>query len=447
MTSHWVEKRLPIRAEWLLVFGAALMVACGASGDVGRGPTDVGSPPGKTPDGPTSGCPGYADQTHCPPFPTGGPYSISGVLTLRTATGTAPLANTGVGAFVVMTNGSGYGMAPAITDADGRYRFSNVPNGQVFLFGGAPHAYQPCVAIATVSGANGEKDIELLDSAVTRPLTAADSPILSGIVYRYTNAGRQPVAGAAIEFEYPAAIVAQTITDAQGRYSLCGLPMGRGGLNVWLDGLPVGGSIVNISGDQVLDFELFATGERYSISGVLTLRTASGTAPLASTVVGAFVFTTNGNSYGLASVMTDADGRYQFSYMPNGYVVLFGGAPHTYQPCAAIAFVSGANGVKDFELVDSAATRPETAADSPTLSGIVYRSTNAGRQPVAGASIRFKYASVIAAKTITDAQGRYSLCHLPTGPAGLDVWLNGVAVSSSVVNIGGDQVLNFDLSK
>jgi hypothetical protein len=54
---------------------------------------------------------------------------------------------------------------------------------------------------------------------------------------------------------------------------------------------------------------------------------------------------------------------------------------------------------------------------------------------------------VIAAKTITDAQGRYSLCHLPTGPAGLDVWLNGVAVSSSVVNIGGDQVLNFDLSK
>ena len=123
MTSHWVEKRLPIRAEWLLVFGAALMVACGASGDVGRGPTDVGSPPGKTPDGPTSGCPGYADQTHCPPFPTGGPYSISGVLTLRTASGAAPLANTGVGAFVVMINGSGYGMAPAITDADGRYRF------------------------------------------------------------------------------------------------------------------------------------------------------------------------------------------------------------------------------------------------------------------------------------------------------------------------------------
>jgi hypothetical protein len=346
-----------------------------------------------------------------------------------------------------MTNGSGYGMAPAITDVDGRYRFSNVPNGQVFLFGGAPHAYQPCAAIATVSGANSEKDIEILDSAVTRPLTAADSPILSGTVYRSTNAGRQPVAGAAIEFEYPAAIVAQTITDAQGRYSLCGLPMGRGGLNVWLDGLPVGGSVVNISGDQVLDFDLFATGERYSISGVLTLRTASGTAPLANTVVGAFVFTTNGNSYGLASVTTDADGRYQFSYMPNGYVVLFGGAPHAYQPCAAIATVSGANGVKDLELVDSAATRPLTAADSPTLSGTVYRSTNAGRQPVAGASIRFKYASVIAAKTITDAQGRYSLCHLPMGPGGLDVWLNGVAVGSSVVNISGDQVLDFDLTR
>jgi hypothetical protein len=256
-----MSDRLNESHRLLLVFGAALIAACGASGDVGRGPTDVGSPPrvspgGETPSGPQPGCPGYVDQSHCPPFATGGPYSVSGVLALRTASGTAPLANTGLGAYVIMSNGNGYGMAPVITDADGRYQFSNVPNGQVFLFGGAPHAYQPCVAIATVSGANGEKDIELVDSAVTRPVTAADSPILSGIVYRSTDAGRQPVAGAAIEFEYSGPIVAQTITDAQGRYSLCGLPTGRGGLDVWLNGFAVAGSVVYISGDQVLDFDL-----------------------------------------------------------------------------------------------------------------------------------------------------------------------------------------------
>jgi hypothetical protein len=156
---------------------------------------------------------------------------------------------------------------------------------------------------------------------------------------------------------------------------------------------------------------------------------------------------TNGNSYGMASVITDADGRYQLSNVPSGHVVLGASPPHAYQPCAAIAAVSEANVVTDFELVDSAATGPEKAADSPTLSGIVYRSTSAGRQPVAGAAIEFEYSPVIAATTMTDARGRYSLCHLPTGRGGLDVWLNGVAVGGSVVYITGDQVLDFDLSK
>ena len=207
--SHrlWVEKRFPIRAEWLLVFGAALIAACGASGDVGRVPTSVGSPPGDTPSGPPSNCPGYPDQAHCSPPPADGRYSVSGVVTLRTTSGTAPLAGTAVGGFVIMTNGDNYGfMAPVLTDADGRYQFSNVPNGFVILGAAAPHAYQPC---------------------------------------------------AAIEYEFPPEwIVLQTITDAQGRYSLCDLPAGRGALNVWLNGVGVAGSIVYISGDQVLDFDL-----------------------------------------------------------------------------------------------------------------------------------------------------------------------------------------------
>lgn len=243
MTFHWGEKRFPIGGVWLLVFGTALISACAVPGEVGRAPTDVGSPTKDPPGG-------------SPPFPTGGPYSISGVVTLRTTSGTAPLASTAVGAFVIMTNGNGYGMPSVFTDADGRYQFSNVPNGLVVLGAGAPHAYQPCAAIATVSGANGVKDLELVDSAATRAETTADSPTLSGVVYRNTAAGRQPAAGAVIEFEYPPVIAATTVTDAQGRYSLCHLPMGRGGLDVWLNGVAVGGSVVNISGDQVLDVAL-----------------------------------------------------------------------------------------------------------------------------------------------------------------------------------------------
>ncbi|HSQ29130.1 MAG TPA: hypothetical protein VLN49_04730, partial [Gemmatimonadaceae bacterium] len=87
MTSHGVEKRFPISAERLLVFGAALIAACGAFGDLGRAPTGVESPTGQTPGSSPSGCPGYPDQAHCPSFPTGGTYSVSGVVTLRTTSG------------------------------------------------------------------------------------------------------------------------------------------------------------------------------------------------------------------------------------------------------------------------------------------------------------------------------------------------------------------------
>ena len=240
MTSHGVKKQFPIGTKWLLEFGVAVVAACVAPGDFSRAPTDVG-PPVREPPG------------ESPPVATGGSYSISGVLTLRTASGAAPLAGAAVGAFVITTNGVGYGLAAVTTDADGRYQLS-APNGHVVLGAGAPHSYQPCAAIATVNGANGVKDFEVVDSAVTRPATTTDSPTLSGVVYRKTVAGRQPVAGAIIEFEYSPVTAATTITDAQGRYSLCQLPTGRGGVDIWLNGVSLGGSVVYINGDQVLDF-------------------------------------------------------------------------------------------------------------------------------------------------------------------------------------------------
>lgn len=239
---------------WSPLFCAALIAACMGPGDFGGGYTYTTSPGGQTPGGQTGGCPGYSDPNRCPPFPTGGPYTLSGVLTVRTPSGTAPVASSGVGAYVIMTNGSSYGMAPVATDADGRYEFSNVPSGVVILSAGGPHASQPCVEIAAVNGANAVKDIELLDSAATRPATTMDSPTLSGVVYRKTAAGKEPIVGAVIEYEYSPVIATTAVTDAQGRYSLCKLPLGRGGVDVWLNGTNVGGAVINITGDAVLDF-------------------------------------------------------------------------------------------------------------------------------------------------------------------------------------------------
>ena len=241
MTSHGADQRFPIESAWLLVLGAALVAACGMPGDNSRAPTETSSPSGQTPGG--------------IPVASGGSYTLSGVLTLRTTSGTRSLANVGVSGFLIRTNGSSQGIGAVTTDADGRYRFSNVPSGVVVLYAGAPHAYQPCAAIGTIVSANGVKDIELVDSAATKPETTTDSPTLSGVVYRKTAAGRAPLANAVIEFEYPPVIATTATTDAQGRYSLCQLPIGRGGLDVWLNGVNLGGTVVNINGDAVLDLD------------------------------------------------------------------------------------------------------------------------------------------------------------------------------------------------
>ena len=246
MTSNEVEKRFPIRAAWSLVL-ATLVSACVAPGDVTRAPTEVSSPTGQTPSGQTPSGPVR------PVLPTG-PFTLSGIVTLGTASGIAPLANAGVGGYIMMTDGNSHGLAPVVTDANGRYEFSNLPGGFVVLYPGAAHAYQPCAAIGTVGGANSVRDLELVDSAVTRPLTTADSPTLSGVVYRKTATGREPIAGAVIEYEYAPVIATTATTDAQGRYSLCQLPLGRGGLDVWLNGVQLGGAVVNVIGDDVLDF-------------------------------------------------------------------------------------------------------------------------------------------------------------------------------------------------
>jgi hypothetical protein len=51
---------------------------------------------------------------------------------------------------------------------------------------------------------------------------------VSGVIFEITGAGKQPVAGAFVDFEpigdFPAAI---TFSDAAGRYLLCGVPQER----------------------------------------------------------------------------------------------------------------------------------------------------------------------------------------------------------------------------
>src|SRR5690242_832869 len=200
----------------------ALTMACGAS-DSATGPAKSSTPRPTNP--PASACPGYADPAHCPPFQTGGPYSVSGTLTLRAENGVGPFANARVGGFVFMPNGAGYSMGYAASDSAGHYRFTQVPKGFVVLFAALD---QPCAATVMVSG-DATRDVEVVTGGAQHPPTPGETPVISGVVYRQTPTGRQVVPGARIELEYFMDLVtATTMTDASGRYRLCQLPTGPG---------------------------------------------------------------------------------------------------------------------------------------------------------------------------------------------------------------------------
>jgi hypothetical protein len=170
-----------------------------------------------------------------------------------------PVANAGINISVQTANG-GYNWwyvtgRGYFTNEVGRYEVSNLPDGQIQLWG-APFLQgyvQPCAVIFDITG-DTTRDIEVVaietlnSLAPPRPLTAHE-PTLTGTVYEVTPTGRQPVAGALIEADGAGGlgwVVANTVTDLNGRYFLCNLPKGMD-LLVWKKGYvtketwPVGG--------------------------------------------------------------------------------------------------------------------------------------------------------------------------------------------------------------
>jgi hypothetical protein len=87
------------------------------------------------------------------------------------------------------------------------------------------------------------------------------------------------------------------------------------------------------------------------------------------------------------------------------------------------------------------------AEDTPAaLSGTVYETTDAGRQPVDGADIsESSIVDLFTTKGSTDAQGHYHFCGLPNGmagtgvPATLDLYLtkNGFDPADVAVTLSG----------
>jgi hypothetical protein len=172
------------------------------------------------------------------PLPIGGPvvltgpYTVSGVV----AEGARAIEGANISAWIDQGR-SGYSYmwahGPLLTDAAGRFRLTNLPAGvSVWLQTWKDGYVQQCAAPQVVLQADTTVDVQLVSkanlSASTAQTPGAGFRSVSGIVFEIKGTGKQPVAGAFVDFEpigdFPAAI---TFSDAAGRFLLCGLPQDR----------------------------------------------------------------------------------------------------------------------------------------------------------------------------------------------------------------------------
>jgi hypothetical protein len=185
-----------------------------------------GSGPASAPIAPTKATtPGVSGPT---PFPVNsGPYTISGVV----AESGRPIAGANVNAFVNQGN-LGYSYmyvhGALLTDGSGRYRMTGLPAGvrvrlQAYKDG---YVQQCAVAPVTLPG-DIAMDLALVSKTNLMASATPSAPGLrsvSGTIVEMTYAGKQPVAGAPVDYEpledFPAAV---TYSDGAGRFALCGL--------------------------------------------------------------------------------------------------------------------------------------------------------------------------------------------------------------------------------
>ena len=189
--------------------------------------TGCGSGPVSVPNAPTTtSTPGVFGPTPIPVI--SGPYTISGVA----AESGRSIVGANVNAWVNQGN-FGYAYVyvhgALVTDGGGRYRMTGLPAGvsvwlQVYKDG---YVQQSAAAPVTVQG-DMAMDLALVSKANLTASPTQSAPgfrSVSGTIVEMTSAGKQPVAGAFVDWEpledFPAAV---TYSDGAGRFALCGLP-------------------------------------------------------------------------------------------------------------------------------------------------------------------------------------------------------------------------------
>ena len=153
---------------------------------------------------------------------------------------------------------------PVPTGADGRFSFTVPPGVEVRLQSSAD-GFQPCQVVVRAN-TDVTQDIHVvadrqqLGSRLPAELLAR-TPLLSGVVYEQAADGRRtPLADARLSLDSLGGlgfVAATTLTDAEGRYILCGLDDDTSTyVFAWMEGFDVFESRVTLAGNTTLDIEL-----------------------------------------------------------------------------------------------------------------------------------------------------------------------------------------------
>ena len=299
------------------------------------------------------------------------------------------------------------------TDANGKYTFTNVPNGvnvvAAKLVGYTATTTNPAV-VSVAGGATATDNIGLAPAAV-----------VSGVAFEDLNgngtqdAGEPGLSGVTVTLQGPNGAAPMTATtDANGRYAFSGVADGASTVTVTA---PAGFDVTSanpttavVSGGTPLTTQNFALEPAGQISGVVFADTnANGKQdPGEQALAGATVTVTSGGFTRTAT--TDATGKYTVTGVPDGAVavtVTLAG----YTPATVTDTVSGGGAV----------TQNVGLTPAAVVSGVVFNDLNgngtqdAGEPGLSGVTVTIDAGGSAPLTATSGANGAFTFTGVPNG--------------------------------
>jgi hypothetical protein len=191
-----------------------------------------------------------------------GPFTLSGVVYKTTGDGRRPFP----GVSIDVSPFYQLGIRPQITtDAEGRYTVGTSTGQTVKLLALKNGYSQPCSALTNTASNGLDLDVvpdEILSTTGLPSAMPIRQPTLSGLVFERTPDGPRPIPGTSVLGDFTGGMGngtgAMTLSDALGRYVLCGVVDAGLGFEIWASKSGYGSAYVpvDVRVMRVLDIEL-----------------------------------------------------------------------------------------------------------------------------------------------------------------------------------------------